>query len=56
MGTLTWGSGKVVIDIMKHAKDVVERPMDNTMAIEKVSSYLAMNPNVFSSKEEHFYS
>jgi hypothetical protein len=40
---------------MKHAKDVVERPMDNTIATEKVSSYLVVNPNVFSSKEEHFY-
>jgi hypothetical protein len=33
---------------MKHAKDVVERLMDNTIVTEKVNSYLVVNANVFS--------
>jgi hypothetical protein len=39
---------------MKHGKDVVERPMDNIIAIKKMSSYLATNANVFSPKKNIF--
>jgi hypothetical protein len=39
---------------MKHAKDVVERLMDNTIVTEKVNSYLVLNANVFSPKKNIF--
>lgn len=39
---------------MKHAKDVVERLMDNTIVTEKVNSYLVVNGNVFSPNKNIF--
>ncbi len=39
---------------MKHAKAIVESPMDNTIATEEVSLDLVMNTNVFSPKNNIF--